>query len=215
MDKNLLSLIIIVIIAKAIAFGRELLLAYFYGASVISDLYIMSLTLPLIVTSLISNGIVAGFIPIFTNIKINYGIDAGKEFVNKILSLCLLFCTVFLLWYFIFNFNIVNVLAKGFDSNEKMLTEKYMNIAIFAVYFSCITYIICAYLQANGQIMYFGILSIPLNIVLIICIYISAKSYNGYFLPIGYLCGCIAQSILYILVAKKKWFESKSKLTVL
>lgn len=55
-------LMIITIISKVLGFGREITLSYFYGASNISDAYLISLTIPLVIFSFIGIGISTGYI---------------------------------------------------------------------------------------------------------------------------------------------------------
>ncbi len=55
-------LMIITIISKILGFGRDVTLSYFYGASSISDAYLISLTIPLVIFSFIGIGISTGYI---------------------------------------------------------------------------------------------------------------------------------------------------------
>ena len=46
MKKGIVSLILLTLVAKVIAFGKELVLAYCYGTSEISDAYLISMVIP-------------------------------------------------------------------------------------------------------------------------------------------------------------------------
>jgi putative peptidoglycan lipid II flippase len=69
MKKTALVIMIITVISKLLGFGREILLSYFYGASGITDAYLVSLTIPGVIFSLIGVGIGTGFIPMFSRIR--------------------------------------------------------------------------------------------------------------------------------------------------
>lgn len=62
MKKTAILLMILTILSKILGFGRDVTLSYFYGASSISDAYLISLTIPLVIFSFIGIGISTGYI---------------------------------------------------------------------------------------------------------------------------------------------------------
>ena len=69
MKRAALLIIFITIISKFVGFGRELVLAYYYGATSISDAYIISMNIPGTVFAFIASGITSVFIPKYTQIE--------------------------------------------------------------------------------------------------------------------------------------------------
>ena len=65
MKKIVIIFTIISIFAIIIAFGRELVLSYFFGAGEISDVFLLSMTLPVTIFGFISAGVTSGYIPIY------------------------------------------------------------------------------------------------------------------------------------------------------
>ena len=63
MKKTALLIMLITILSKIFGFARELTLAYFYGASNVSDAYLVSITIPSVIFGFIAAGLVAGYIP--------------------------------------------------------------------------------------------------------------------------------------------------------
>ena len=61
MKKTVIVFTIVSIFAKIIAFGRELVLSYFYGAGEISDVFLLSMTLPVTIFGFISVGVTSGY----------------------------------------------------------------------------------------------------------------------------------------------------------
>ncbi len=57
MKKTAIILMFITIISKLFGFGREIALSYIYGASNISDAYLISITIPSVVFGFVSIGI--------------------------------------------------------------------------------------------------------------------------------------------------------------
>ena len=77
MKKTALILMFITIISKVFGFIGEIVLSYFYGASSISDAYLVSLTIPSVLFSLIGVGISTGYIPVYSSIIKEKGKDRG------------------------------------------------------------------------------------------------------------------------------------------
>jgi len=46
LKRTALLIVVITILSKFVGFGREMVLAYFYGASSVSDAYLISMTIP-------------------------------------------------------------------------------------------------------------------------------------------------------------------------
>ena len=69
MKKTALLLMMITIVSKLVGFGREITLSYFYGASNISDAFLISLTIPNAFFPFIGAGISTGYIPIYSEIE--------------------------------------------------------------------------------------------------------------------------------------------------
>ena len=57
MKKAALSVMIITILSKVLGFGREVVLSYTYGASGITDGYLISQTVPSVIFGFISAGV--------------------------------------------------------------------------------------------------------------------------------------------------------------
>lgn len=69
MKKTALIIMVLTIASKLIGFLRELTLSYFYGASDISDAYLIALTIPSVIFSFIGTGLVTSYIPLYSSIE--------------------------------------------------------------------------------------------------------------------------------------------------
>lgn len=63
MKKTAILIMIITIISKIFGLGREITLSYFYEASNISDAYLISMTILMVIFSFIGTGISTGYVP--------------------------------------------------------------------------------------------------------------------------------------------------------
>ena len=68
---------IITIFSKILGFAREITLSYFYGASNISDAYLISITIPAVIFSLVGTGMATTYIPLYSSIRV-------KEALKKV-----------------------------------------------------------------------------------------------------------------------------------
>lgn len=61
--KSAFWLMIAILISKVLGFTREIVLGYFYGTSLYSDVYITSMNIPLVVFAAIGTALFTTFIP--------------------------------------------------------------------------------------------------------------------------------------------------------
>src|SRR5690606_7376382 len=149
--KTALVIMLITIISKVLGFGREILLSYFYGASDITDAYLVSLTIPGVIFSFIGVGIETGFIPMFSRIRQDQGSEEALRFTNNLIYGVLLCCTVSVLGGLVFTKPIVRVFASGFSGEILELTIRFARISIFAIYFTGLIGIFSGYLRLNNS----------------------------------------------------------------
>ena len=68
------------IVSMIIGFSKDLVLAFFFGASYITDAYIISLTIPQTIFGFVGSSISTTFIPLYTSIGEENGIDNANKF---------------------------------------------------------------------------------------------------------------------------------------
>ena len=71
--KATLGLMVATIIAKILGFGRELVLASSYGASMYSDAYITAMNIPLVIFTIIGSTIGTVLIPMYFEVNNDLG----------------------------------------------------------------------------------------------------------------------------------------------
>lgn len=206
-NSSFVLLIVVTLLSKILAFGQELLFANYYGVTDISDVYIISITIPVTVFGFISAGVISGFIPLYKKEIKDHGRQMALSVANKIAVVLLAVCLVFVVVYYVSNGNIVSIFASGFDAEKKRLTIEYANFTVFSIFFIALTTFFNAYLQAEGKTIYSGMISIPLNIVISIFILYSYFWGKSIYLAVGFLVGSIIQTLILYIIAKKKAFR--------
>lgn len=184
MKKSILLVIAFSILSKAFGFTRDIVLSYFYGASNISDAYLISTIIPVTILAMIGAGITTGYIPIYSKVSDNVSSERSKSFTNNLLNITILFSTIVIVISMIFTNQIVTSFAIGFDQETFNLAVEFTRISLIGILFSGIVIILTSFLQVNNKFVIAALIGLPLNIIIIISIILSSKV-NLIILPIG------------------------------
>ena len=202
MNKLYIIVMLCTLISKMLGFLREVFLSYNYGASSITDAYIISTSIPLIFFSLVGVGITTGYIPMYLKKVNESGEVKGKEYTLCMINFIILVSIIFIFIVIIFTERIVKLFALGFDRETFELTVFFTKISIVGIIFSGITYVLISYLQANGKFKASSLVGVPLNISIIISLFLG--KINLIFLPLGIVVGNFLQVLFLTLLIKKK-----------
>lgn len=184
------------IIAKIIAFGRELVLGYYFGAGEISDVFLLSMVLPVTLFGFVSNGIISGYIPLFYKVKTERDIKRAMGFTNSVLNFCVLICVFLIIIYYGFSHSLMSLFASGFSESTMNMAISFTDVSIWTVICIAITTVVSGYLQANNLLRITAFISVPLNIGVIITVIMSYQMGDLNILPLGFLLSMIFQVII-------------------
>ncbi|AQU80216.1 murein biosynthesis integral membrane protein MurJ [Planococcus faecalis] len=208
MKKTVLLLMGISIISGVFGFLRDVVLAYFYGASNISDAFLIAFTIPTAIFGIIGTGISTGYIPIYNQIEIRKEEGATNKFTNNILNILFVLITFIIFLGLSYTEFLVKIFASGFEGETLDLTVKLTGISLFAIYFSCLVALFTPYLQVKGSYFIPAISGFPMNLFLILFIILSYNS-NLTMLSLGIVIALASQFFIYIPALYKKGFKYK------
>jgi len=206
MKKIAFFIMLATVFSKSIGFFREIVLAYFYGASNISDVYLISMTIPNVIFSFIGVGISTTYIPIYNDLLENHGIKEGNSFSSNLINLILILSTILVLVFLIFSKPIVKAFASGFEADTLNTAISFARISIFAIYFKGLNYIFKSYLQVHNNFNIPAIMGIPFNILIILSIFLSVQ-FNKFLLAYGIIIAVGFQTLILLLFALKNGFK--------
>ena len=206
MKTTAFAIMIITVISKLLGFGREIALSYFYGASAITDAYLVSLTVPGVIFSFIGAGIGTGFIPMYSRIKHEQGSDAARSFASNLTNVILIFCSMIVITGLIFTKPLVQMLASGFTGEALELAVNFTRISIFAIYFTGLIGIFGGYLQLHESYLVPNLIGFPLNIIMILSLAISSRT-SIYVLLLGSLLARAAEVLFMLPFARRKGYR--------
>lgn len=208
MKKNIIILMMLTIVSMIIGFSKDLVLAFFFGASYITDAYIISLTIPQTIFGFVGSAISTTFIPLYTSIGEENGIDNANKFTNNLMNVLLIISTFIVALVFQFTEQTVLIFASGFEDKTLQLAVNFTRISIFSIYFSGIIFLFTSYLQSKNRFISTGLMTVPLNIVTIVSIFIGAK-YNLNYLALGGIAATFFQLLLILIDIKKSDYSYK------
>jgi putative peptidoglycan lipid II flippase len=206
MKKTALLVMVITILSKILGFGREIVLSYVYGASAITDAYLISQTIPYVVFSFIGAGIATGFIPLYNRIFKEQGRLEANKYTNNLSNALLLLVSIIVAFVFLFTQPIVKIFASGFSRETLELAIKFTRISIVGIYFVANINIFASFLQIHKNYIIPALLGFPMNLVIIASLFISTKT-NIYVIAIGSVLATASQLLLLIPFVRKSGYR--------
>ncbi|WP_417204712.1 murein biosynthesis integral membrane protein MurJ [Acetoanaerobium sticklandii] len=208
MKKTALVLIFVTIFSKFIGLLREVTLAYFYGASNVSDAYLVALTIPAVLFSFVGTGIVTGFIPIYQDRKIRGSVDEALKFTNNLINIVFIIITIMIMIAYVFVNQIVFAFASGFEKETFEMAVRFTKVSLISSYFIAIVFILSGFLQANELYNITSLIGLPLNVVIILSIFMSYK-YDLNWLPYGIVFSALGQVLFLLLFSRRVGYKHR------
>jgi putative peptidoglycan lipid II flippase len=202
MKKASLLVMIITIFSKLLGFAREIALSYFYGASAVTDVYLISQTIPTVIFSFISAGIATGFIPMYSRISKEEGKQGANKFTSNLSNTLLLLASIIVGIVLLFTGPIVKLFASGFAGETLDLAIRFTRISVFGVYFTALLNIFTGFLRLHDNYVIPALVALPMNIVIISSLYISTQT-NISLLAIGTVLA-IASQLIFVIPSVRK-----------
>ena len=213
MKKAALLVMVITIISKVLGFGREIILSYVFGASAITDAYLISQTIPIAIFSFISAGIATGFIPMYSRIQKEDGQLSADQFTSNLSNILILLASVIVAIVLVFTQPIVRFFASGFSGKTLELAVNFTRITVFGVYFTALLNIFAGYLRVYENYVVTALAGFPMNLIIISSLLISAKT-NVYMIAFGSLLAIASQLLFFIPFIRKAGFRYKPVLNL-
>ena len=206
MKKAALLVMIITVFSKILGFGREIVLSYTYGASAITDAYLISQTIPFVIFAFIGAGIATGFIPLYNKILNEQEEGAVNRYTNNLSTVLILLSSLVVIFVLVLTEPIVRLFAQGFNVETFELAVQFTKISVFGVYFTALLSIFTGYLRIYGNYTIPATVSIPMNILVIFSLFVSTKT-NIYVIAIGSVLATASQLLLLIPFVRKTGYR--------
>ena len=147
--KAAVGLMAATLVAKILGFGRELALASAYGASGVSDAFLVAMNIPAVIFTAIGTSLGTAFIPLYCEVNANKGEQSSNKFTNNVFNIVVIICIVLSAIGAIFTPQIVKIFAVGFEGETLRLAIYFTRVMILGLAFLGMSYIMMAYLQVK------------------------------------------------------------------
>ncbi|MFO1130122.1 MAG: lipid II flippase MurJ [Rickettsiales bacterium] len=208
-------IILTTIISRITGFIKEILIANYFGTSVLADIIIIATRLPNLFRRIFGEGAMSQvFIPIYCTLEQL----SKKIFLHKIFILLFLSTSIISLLLSLFMGDLFFFIAPGIiESHIKDLAILSSQISVFYLIFICLTSLFGAVLNSEQKFFAFGIMpiipNITIAILLIFTSYFHIQKENLVILiNINFLVSGILQLIFIIFSAKKHNIEINIKI---
>ena len=149
---------------------RDLLIARYLGAGIISDSFFVAFKLPNLFRRLFAEGAMnSAFIPVISGIQIKDGKRKAVEFLSESISLIFLFLLVLVITFELFMPTIISLIAPGFveDKEKFELAVKFSRLTFPFLVFISVSSLIGGYLNTMRKFAAMAFTPVILNISMI------------------------------------------------
>lgn len=206
MKRIAILIMVITVFSKILGFGREIALSYFYGASNISDAYLIALTIPSVIFGFIGVGLSTAYIPMYSRIEQEMGAAAGYQYTNNLLNIVLVVTAGVFAAGMVFTEPLVRLFAYGFECETMALTVDFTQISLAGMFFTASLAIFGAFLQIKGDYLSPALIGVPFNLCIIGFIFISSKG-NVLWLAVGTTIATVLQLLLLLPAIRRNGFR--------
>ena len=186
--------------SRLTGFIRDVLLANFLGANLLSDAFLFAYRLPNLFRRIFAEGAVNSvFIPMYVNLE-KENKKLSNDFIWFIFIIFFIFTGLLTIFVIVFNDNVISILAPGFVDNKSQfnLASLLLPITFPFLIFVTLSAILSSVLNTKGSFFLPSFLSVILNILMIVSLLIyKSDSY----IPLAWsmiAAGLIQLTLLFI-----------------
>jgi putative peptidoglycan lipid II flippase len=205
MAKAATTIIIISTVSKFLGLIRESVVAAYFGADYQTDAYRVAFDTPSILAGVIYAAITITFIPVYCELKNKTG-EQRQYFVNNLFTIVILITVVIAAAGMIIAPSLVRFVAPGFSGETFELSVKLTMVLLPSIVFLALAYLANGFLQANRSFAAPASMGIPLNLIIIFCIFFFHR-YGIKALAIGSFIAMMSQIAVQVPFMLKAGFR--------
>lgn len=199
MFRSGLLVMIITMISRVLGLVRAGIIAYYFGASAMTDAFFSAFKISNFFRQLLGEGALgSSFIPLYNERVEIEGEERSKEFIYSILNLLFVFSTIITILMIIFSQGIIDGIVSGFPAETKLLASRLLKIMSVYFIFISLSGMICAILNNFKQFAVPASTSIFFNLAIILASMYFGKSYGIDALAYGVVIGGVLQFLVVL-----------------
>lgn len=184
------SVISISLVSKITGFFRDALITARFGATLVTDAYVVALLIPEVLFNIFGNSLAANFAPLYYEAE---RANRRKQFMSILFSLYLLLAGLIFILGSRHTSLLITLFSSGFNGPAYDTTAFLLKIFLVNIFFITITYVCLAFLQARNQFLIPSTIGIFFNLAIIASMLYKGSGNALNILITGTLIGYIAQ----------------------
>ncbi len=205
--KKSVSLIVILLASSVLGFVREMILAYFYGSSNLTDVYVTAMAISTLLFSGVTSSLVTTYISASAKKK-----DRLLPITNKILNLAIGAIFILSMLSILLADPLIRIFASGFSAESVALSKQMLYIILpFSVCYP-ITYLLNGYLQVKNVFWFVGGQNVISNIVLILSIVFS--NHSLVILSIGFVASLVLNAVIAVIASRRREYRYQATFNI-
>ena len=206
MKETSLILMVVTVLAKIFGLAREKALAHFFGLSPMADIFIVALSIPMLLTNLLTGALGTGFIPVYNELEEKKGHARADLFTANTTNVLGLFFFLLSLVAIIFARPLLKALSPGFTPSQMETAILMTRIFLLSMGVTAVGAIYRAYLQIRGRFVISVLHPIIMNIFIILSVGVLSK--KGIVpMSIGVLLAFVLQYLIFLPYLDKDIFR--------
>ncbi|MDN5301097.1 MAG: putative peptidoglycan lipid flippase [Thermoanaerobacteraceae bacterium] len=197
-------------LSKLLGFLRELLIGTKFGATNITDAYLVSMTVPTIIFATIAGALSTTFIPVYSGIVAKKGEQKAIYFTQNLFNVVLVISLVISICGAIFARPLVKLVAMGFEGKTLEMAVNFTRVTMFICISLGLTNILTGFLQSHQKFAIPATVNIIFNVIVIGSLILSSV-FGIWGLVVASVLGYTAQIFIQLPSAIKNGFRFEGK----
>lgn len=199
MFRSGLLVMIITMVSRVLGLVRAGIIAYYFGASAMTDAFFSAFKISNFFRQLLGEGALgSSFIPLYNERVESEGEENSKQFIYSILNLLFVFSTIVTILMIIFSQGIIDGIVSGFPDETKIIASRLLKIMSVYFVFISLSGMVCAILNNFKQFAVPASTSIFFNLAIILASMYFGKTYGIDSLAYGVVIGGLFQFLVVL-----------------
>lgn len=199
MFRSGLLVMIITMVSRVLGLVRAGIIAYYFGASAMTDAFFSAFKISNFFRQLLGEGALgSSFIPLYNERVESEGEENSKQFIYSILNLLFVFSTIVTILMIIFSQGIIDGIVSGFPDETKIIASRLLKIMSVYFVFISLSGMGCAILNNFKQFAVPASTSIFFNLAIILASMYFGKTYGIDALAYGVVIGGLFQFLVVL-----------------
>ncbi|NLY62901.1 MAG: murein biosynthesis integral membrane protein MurJ [Erysipelothrix sp.] len=201
MKKSAIILFVLMIMSKILGLLRESIMNHYYKPGLITNAYTTASSIPNFMFGIVAAGLIATFIPIYSQIIQKEGKERANKFMNNALTSIFIMTIILLAFGLLFTEQLVKINAAGYKGEQLAMAVDFTRVALFALLTNGVFSIFSGYQQYENRFYVAPMTGFLLNGAIISSIIISNQVSRPIIMVYGLVLGSLLQLLFSVIIS--------------